>query len=350
MPDTFTIEEDLDSGALSVTLQGPDLPHALPRSFAAFESGGSVESEDIYLQGRKRPIMQVKQARERPLVVKGAFRDHLFVQSGGDEGVEHARAMRDALERIRNRCNQVRITWAGERRLGLLSDAKFGEESRHDIPYELTFKIGVGVLDTADAPTPDGSRAARAATDTVTALRAIVAERRAALDAAAKLLRAREIVETIRSDLALVDSTFARLESEATSLDSAAPGAMQNAAARFYTLGESAQNAVNAAALSLAVSLAADAGADTADSRAAWFAFQHESNDVFGAMAIEVQQLRAAARSRIRRTVRLYTIRAGDTLESIARSQLGDPARARDLGLAPADLRPGRVIRIPEAA
>jgi nucleoid-associated protein YgaU len=68
------------------------------------------------------------------------------------------------------------------------------------------------------------------------------------------------------------------------------------------------------------------------------------------AMAIEVQRLRAEARSRMQRAVRLYRVRPGDTLEAIARSELGDASRAGDLGLSPQDLVPGALIRIPEAA
>ncbi len=63
-----------------------------------------------------------------------------------------------------------------------------------------------------------------------------------------------------------------------------------------------------------------------------------------------LRTIRQEARRRVQRTVRLYTIRPGDTLESIARMVLGNAARGGELGLRPEQLSPGRVIRIPEPA
>jgi hypothetical protein len=141
---SFVIEEDIATDPQRVELSGPDLPHALPRAFAGFESGGAVEMETVRLPGKKKPIYQVRQATHRPMVVKGAFRDHLYVQAGGATGVPHARAMRQLLEAIRVRCNPVKITWAEDTRHGIMSDAKFGEESQYEITYELTFEISEG--------------------------------------------------------------------------------------------------------------------------------------------------------------------------------------------------------------
>jgi hypothetical protein len=175
---TFVIEEDIATDPQRVELSGPDLPHALPRSMPGFESGGSVEKDVIRLPGKKRPIYQVRQPIQRPMVIKGAFRDHLYVQAGGATGVPHARAMRDLIEAIRLRCNPVKITWSGETRRGLLDDAKFGEESDSEISYEITFEISEG-------PQPlnvDQPREQRQDTSDLAAqMRAIVAADRAAL-------------------------------------------------------------------------------------------------------------------------------------------------------------------------
>jgi uncharacterized protein YkwD len=351
MPDTFTIEENLDSGALSVTLQGSDMPYALPRSTPGFESGGPVEHEEIYLPGRERPIFQVKQARERPLVIKGAFRNHLFVRDGGDTGVSHARAMRDSIERIRKRANLLRLTWTGEQRLGLLTEATFGEESEHEISYELTFKIAVGVLDRLGTANEDGQRHEPNRADVVADLRARLAEIQTRLDALAQMATTLSTVSSIAAAVSVADSALEQLAVDADALDQAPRTAVSTAAAKFFSTGKSVQAAVAAAASMIGNTLAADVvPSGQAEPLAAWFAFQLTSFDALTGVAIELQLQRTKARAQIRKTVRLYTVRPGDTLESIARKQLGDQARASELGLAPQDLRPGRVVRIPEAA
>jgi hypothetical protein len=60
-----------------------------------------------------------------------------------------------------------------------------------------------------------------------------------------------------------------------------------------------------------------------------------------------LRSLQFTARQRLNASTKLYVICEGDTLESIAASQLGSAARAGDLGLRPSDLIPGRLIRIP---
>lgn len=350
MPDdTFVIEEDIPNG-LSVTLQGSDLPHALPRSFAAFNSGGEVGMEVVRLEGRKRPIFQVHQAQERPLKIRGAFRDHLVVRDGGDPNVLHARAMRDALERIRNRANDVRISWGSESRIGLLKEADYGEESKHDITYELTFEISVGVDDARETNT-GGRRTAPQTADLVGQLRAIVAERRAQLESLRTRNMVASVISTVAAVLDVVDVGLAAVENEAAALDTAAVGNVSRAASRLYTTAQSTQAVLVTAQATLAPIIPADVVVGSnADALSSWTAFQAETFDVMLAMAIEVQRLRAEARSRMQRAVRLYRVRPGDTLETIARSELGDASRAGDLGLSPHDLVPGALIRIPEAA
>ncbi len=139
MPDPFIIEEDIQSDAQRVILDGPDLPHAAPRDSAGFNSGGPVEHSKIHLGDNV--IIQVKQARQRDRVFHGAFRDHLYATETGSPSQDHARSMRDAIEVIRGRANPLRVSWGTESFTGILAETNFGEESEHDITYELTFSV-----------------------------------------------------------------------------------------------------------------------------------------------------------------------------------------------------------------
>src|SRR5262245_20561896 len=116
-PPPVTIAEDV-AGGLVIELKGDDLPYGRMRELVAFESGGEVKIADngIYMPGNTRPVLQVMQITQRPMVLKGAFRDHLFGVVG------HARSMRARFEQLRYRANPVRITWESDERYGLLID------------------------------------------------------------------------------------------------------------------------------------------------------------------------------------------------------------------------------------
>lgn len=347
--DSLTIEEDIPTGALSVTLTRSDLPRALPRAMAAFESGGPVEHEAVYLPGRRRPIYQIKQARERDMVLQGAFRDHLYVRDGGTVAF-HARAMRDALERIRTRCNPVRITWGSEVRLGVMIEAKFGEESAHEIDYELTFAIGAGVLDVGDgAYVADGDRseAQTAPNDVAARLRAMIAERQR--DTAGLFGADPTVIGTLTSALSTFDAAVSVLESTSTELVTAPLRDALRPAARVFAAGRAVQAAAETTVRAFE-SLTADdvfPVAD-ADALAAWFRLQLAVADDAAEISDQTRDVRAGALSRLRTSARVYVVSPGDTLESIARSQLGDPSRAGELGVRDADLVPGLRVRIPE--
>jgi nucleoid-associated protein YgaU len=62
------------------------------------------------------------------------------------------------------------------------------------------------------------------------------------------------------------------------------------------------------------------------------------------------RSLRGHARSKIGKSARIYVVRSDDTLESIARSELGDASRSGELGIRSDELRPGLNIRIPETS
>jgi len=122
--------------ALTVELRDEDLPFGQRRDSAAFESGGTVRGETGNEDGVRLPggrtIFHVLYAKDRPFEIKGAFRDSLVGVDG------HARQMRDQpFEAIRKRSNLVKLTWSDESRIGLLKEAKFGEEDAHNITYYL---------------------------------------------------------------------------------------------------------------------------------------------------------------------------------------------------------------------
>jgi hypothetical protein len=87
----------------------------------------------------------------------------------------------------------------------------------------------------------------------------------------------------------------------------------------------------------------------TAASLYRWWAFRDDC--VYAATEIGdvMRQVQATARRRMLKADRLYLVKTGDTLESIAMARLGSPGRAGDLGIQPQALLPGKFIRIPEA-
>jgi hypothetical protein len=60
-----------------------------------------------------------------------------------------------------------------------------------------------------------------------------------------------------------------------------------------------------------------------------------------------MRTVRAEARRRQRAADRLYRVKPGDTLESIASALLGSAARAGELGVREDELAPGRLLRLP---
>jgi len=137
MADEFApfIIRDAVNQKIEVKLDSVDLPHGRPRREAAFELGGEVNVDEVWLDGRSDPVIHVHQPRNRPLVVKGHFRDHLVGASG------HARDMVRALNGFLFRAREVLCIWGDFRWRAFLKEAKFPVESAHEITYELTFTV-----------------------------------------------------------------------------------------------------------------------------------------------------------------------------------------------------------------
>lgn len=332
----FILEELDVPDPLRVELDGDDMPYAEERGSAAFESGGKLVKERIDLPGRTRPIFHVHAAPERPLTIKGAFRDW-FHASG------HARAQRDRLLEIWRRANLLRITWGDEERRGLLDEPKFGEESEHSITYELTFEIAetaatMGFDQAPEAVTPLESLAS--------ALRARLARRRAEL---AALALERNLLQTILGAVDSVVGAMADVEREVAGLDRVV-GNVGARVRRVTGVLQRAQNVLLTAQrligkVKTETDLTTRSATDVVD---AWKT-RAEAGVLLLDLADTLRTLRQRAIARERQGLRLYRVKPGDTLESIAQRALGSAARSAELGLRPDELTPGRLVRLPGA-
>jgi hypothetical protein len=347
-PDPVTIEEIDVADPRTVTLDGPDLPFARPRDLAGFDAGGPVEHQEIYLPGRSEPIYQVMQARYRPMQLQGAFRDHLAIRDGRpNAGDGYARAQVQALEEIRHRANPVRVSWGSYSVRGLLVEARFGFESNSQITYSLEFKVAA-VEDSSEvspavttAPIDDGGSSIAAS------MRTLLAARAAELAPTLALMRARDQVIAVENALDLVDSGLQALTDASTSFLAARPADILTAAARVAGAGRIAQIQTDTLRLAM-VPLDAAARQNTSSAaRLRYWLARLGMEDVCLQIIDQCRSASAAARARVRSAERVYVVADGDTLESIARAQLGDASRAGELGVRASDLRPGLLVRIP---
>lgn len=357
MSDTFTIEEIVSSGdGLRVVLAGTDAPYGRPRDMAALESGGPVEHEEIYFPGRKKPIYQIKQARQRPLVIKGAFRDHLAVSFDGVEvGTQHARSMRDQLEAIRERCNPLRLTWAsddgdGQERQGILSESSFGEETSSQITYELTFKIAIGVAgNTSNGNSKAPTRQDTSDTSSQSENLASTQMQKASL-LSLNFPVSQPVVQSLISSISTTQSALGNSTVAALSFERAPSASRASAAQKLLGAAKSAVLSV-LDTLRFYQETTVDMMVPTGDpvAQIAWWNVQYGGLDDWLAILNQMRNVAAEARKQIYRTERLYLIRQGDTLESIARQTLGDASRAGQLGVRQDQLIPGLLLRIPQA-
>lgn len=344
----FSFAEDVPNG-LSVELRDSDLPFGRPREITAFDLGGELKTERIYLPGRSTPIYQTQQPRLRDLVVRGAFRDHLKSQDTGTSQVGHARAQRRLIEQIRRNANLLVISWGEESWNGLLVDAKYGIEGHHDSTYELTFAIGSTIGE--GQATEQTSEQVATPIDIAALVQRDLAAARAQL--AALALRA-SVLQTMSTILNAVDAAqqAARDLTEAVTTSATVSRAAANAAAaRVDGAGRATQDAARAIIklLSGTKTLAIVPDGDPGTTLS-WLSASTAVLIAADSAIDRARSLRASARSSVTKAARVYVVRSGDTLESIARSELGDASRAGELGVRSDELRPGLSIRIPEIA
>jgi hypothetical protein len=345
MPVRVVITEDIPEGALEVVLQGSDLPHAWPREKAAFESGGEVGREVIWIAGRNEPIIQVQQAKERPLVLTGAFRTHQHAQDGGSD-TNHARSMRDALEEIRYRCNPLTLTWGDQQRACFLAESKFGEEGEHHITYELTFDTIRGVdRPERNAPQEEISEQPSALAET---LAQEITERQAEWEALRSMAVSRDVINAVQSGLSSLSSATVSTQGTAERMQAMTGTDKAVAARRVQSAADGAITAAKETA-SLVSKVTLDEAVPSGDPSATAGLWQAQLRTMITMLnaADQMRSMKLAARRKIQAGTRLYQVRSGDTLESIARQALGDAGRAGQLGLRPDQLKPGKLIRIP---
>jgi len=343
----FIIEEIGVANPVRVLLADEDLPFGRARDFAAFESGGEIRlgnDDGVRLPGG-RVVFHVMYAKERPLILKGAFRDSLL----GSDG--HARRYRDNVDLIRKRANLVRVTWASESRTGLLQDAKFGEEDEHNITYELKFIIS------------DGAGTSPPASDEMSLPDVSPLALIAQMIADFAMIKAIDVSVAVASQVALTVKALEyaceqRMNDTATyvaSLDApqdTSQAALREAAQRCQSSASQAQTSI--AALStyisgLTLATAISSPSPSADDAIAFATYQNTSRttcdsalDTFRVISIKAATLAGTS-------TRLYQIQTGDTLESIAQSQLGSRGRASEIMLpGPAPVA-GSWIGIPGA-
>jgi hypothetical protein len=215
--DPFVIEEAQGPNPLRVELLDHDLPMGRPRKSPAFELGGPVEHQAIFLHGRTEPIIHVAQARFHPTVVKGHFRDHFT----GEPGRAFARV--ETLERIRRRARLLSLSWGRLRWTAFLEDAKFPVEGPYDLAYELRFRVLLGPT----APsTFTAAKAETAPADLTARVRAILERRRLQMLATFLTTTARgplrKAFETADTALTVVEQSAAAFEAETRNVASQA--------------------------------------------------------------------------------------------------------------------------------
>lgn len=355
-PSPFVFKEDIASNPITVTLEDTDLPFGRARELSAFQSGGKVDIAQggIYNPGSDRVVLQMMAVRENKLTIRGAFRDRIRAgaqrQTNNDPEPNHARRMRDLIERVKRRGNPLKISWNGDERTGVLEETTFDEEGPHDISYALTFFIAEPptgtsqVIGSATNPTPSLE-------DLRSQMAADHAQRQSEL---AALATNAAIVAGVSNALGFVANAIETLGTFTTTLERAVLSTPAQLAA--------AVNGVNAAAQNVQTQVEAirDAGYDqipadqamvnqSVDDYMRWWVWQSRLQLTLDQHLDAMRQIRLQATQQLRQATRLYRVQPGDTLESIALQQLGSKARASDLGIRQDQLVPGAYVRIPQA-
>lgn len=358
MADTFTIEEAAGADRIKVVLQDHDMPFGRPRRSDAFELGGPVNREKIYLDGRPEPIIHARQAQEAPIVIRGHLRDRFTGQPGD------AYATVKQLERIRHRMRLLKLTWWEMTWTAFMAEAKLPVQGTSDFTYEIHFDILSGPS-TEPADNPDrmfGPQAAPA--DLSAQIRDMLIADRLKM---AALFLSRTMLDPLSAAYDALDRALSTVEDAAAAFETAKAvanaesqrliGKCEETKKRCDDLqtamddvtSTDSSSSADGAATGTASALQSSLTSSTAGAEAAYWAWLCQAIINLQTTRDTMRTLQLTARRRINSTTRLYVVADGDTLEKIAIQQLGSASRANDLGLRPADLKTGRVIRIPLA-
>lgn len=332
----FVIEQTAGSRK-KVTLSDFDAPHGAPRRGALFELGGKSQHKTIRLSGRQTPIIHTETVAWAPNVIKGHLRDHF----AGIDG--HGQQIVDDLQDILDDQVPVKLTCGPWTWLAFPDEFKLPVEGLNDFTYELHFEI----LSRPGQKAPPNHD-----DDILPYPTDFSAEIQGELAALQAVLLAQQIATDVQ---VLLATQMVALDS---SLDAevVASAAFENAdlpgVAQALALGAAAQQVssrcddVSAELEPLSPADALTATGD--DAIASWQAWQFAMLSLLDECRSRMWSVKFTANKRIRSVSRPYKVAPGDTVDSIAREQLGSAARASDLNLRQQDLVAGRTIRIPK--
>lgn len=342
MPNPFIIAEIY--GDLRVELKDSDLPFGRDREVTAFEMGGKVEVPDdgIKIPGRRGKVFQVLHTDDhRPLVLKGAFRDAQWGIAG------HARNMRDQLEALRFRCNPLKLTWGAEQWTGIVSEFMFNVESPGSIAYELHFFIAESPSN-FNTPVKEANHAP--SSDVTDAIAAQLKTMRAEMLAQQWPTAILDDVLQLTTDMESLSLGIDLVVNEVASAPAHFAARVRNFLNAAGQVIQSIRNIKKAAELVLPIDLALHgqfAATPTFDAITQFWALQFSIQAQMTAMQVAMRTLSQTGYNLLYNSTTLYLVRDEDTLESIAHAQLGNRARASEIGLRQDQLVPGRMVRIP---
>lgn len=357
-PSPFVFTEDIPSGALSITLEDTDMPYGRARELSAFQSGGKVDIAQggIYNPGSDRVVLQMMAVRENKLTIKGAFRDRIRAgaqrSSAGAAEPNYARSMRDKIEHIKRRGNLLKISWNGDERSGVIEETVFDEEGPHDISYAITFFITVPPTGTS---LRDDTGLLTKPTPSIEDLRAQMAANHAQQMADELTLATNAaVVAGISNALGFVANAIDALGTMTTTMERQVLSTPQQIATAANNVNSSAQN------VQTQIQAVRDAGFDqmpadqamvnqSIDDYMKWWVWQNNTSTHLDQTMDAMRQIRLQTNQQVKKATKLYRVQSGDTLESIALTQLGSQARAADLGIRPDQLVVGAYIRVPQA-
>lgn len=357
MADQFIIEEAEGPDPITVTLEKHEMPFGRPRRGAAFDLGGPVNHDEIWLDGRTTPIIHAKQAQFHPIILKGHFRDR-FKENDGD-----AWAFVQKLESIRGRMRPLKLSWWNLTWKAFMADGKFPVEGTSDFTYEMHFKILEGPGAQQKEKDPDALlQMTSAPSDLAAQVQQMLSADRLKIIGFFVLHTA---ANAINSAFDNVDAAMTNLQDAAAAFENAPASANAEAQALISKATEASNRCsdlstaldnLNAPSLSAGADGIAPSGpaapggvlADTsATSQNAYWAWLTATwIDILTAQDA-LRTMRFTARQRINKATQIYIVADGDTLESIAEAKLGSASQAQLLGYKPGDLKRGRQIRIP---
>lgn len=357
MADEFRIEELTGTDPQSVVLTGKELPFGRPRRGGAFDLGGPVNHDTIYLDGRIEPIVHAKQAQFHPVHLKGHFRDRFT----GDIG--RAWAFVQSLERIRNNMRLLRLSWWQLTWTAFMADGKFPVEGTSDFEYEIRFTILSGP--TTQPTGTDDDRLLNMTTspaDLAADARAMLAADRANMEA---VFWTHVAASSIDRAYAGVDTALSAVEDSAAAFEGA-PARADAQAKQLIAKAEEAKNRcddVQALMDGFSAPAASSSASDprgptveeqlgvltssSAESQATYWAWLRQAAVNLLMAKDSMRKMQYTARQRINAAKKLYTVAEGDTLETIALKNRLPASKATEMGYRQADLTVGRTIRIP---